>query len=292
MIKKYYFKLKRKVINYLVKNDSGLYRPSSYPYISGDTFRKLADHIYDETKRVNPSNVKKNDIVFLNTSLISDFFEKVNPKIKNKYILITHNSDLNISSRDTKFIDEKIIHWFAQNLGIKKNSKISPLPIGLENLRYQNNGVIKDFKINTDNEKNKFILCSFNESTNHDKRNKVLEIAKRLEFVDIFKYSNHKNYIKNLNEYKFNLCPPGNGLDTHRIWESLLTKTIPILERSDFSMNLKDLNFPILILDKWEDLKDLNFHILKSLYFEITKDKNFVQIMMFDNWNKIFKSKV
>ena len=31
-------------------------------------------------------------------------------------------------------------------------------------------------------------------------------------------FKTHKEYTKNLAKFKFNLCPNGNGVDTHRIW--------------------------------------------------------------------------
>jgi hypothetical protein len=36
-------------------------------------------------------------------------------------------------------------------------------------------------------------------------------------------------YIKELSSYKFSLCIRGNGLDTHRFWESLYLGVIPVL---------------------------------------------------------------
>ena len=47
------------------------YRPSSYPFISGDTFRSIADHIIDETNQsLNPDRVKPYDIIFLKTDCV------------------------------------------------------------------------------------------------------------------------------------------------------------------------------------------------------------------------------
>ena len=36
-----------------------LFRPSSTPYVSGDTFRKFSNHIFDETVSFDPNKVKK-----------------------------------------------------------------------------------------------------------------------------------------------------------------------------------------------------------------------------------------
>ena len=40
-------------------------------------------------------------------------------KLEMNYILITHNSDIDISDKEIANKDKKIIHWFAQNLVVK-----------------------------------------------------------------------------------------------------------------------------------------------------------------------------
>ena len=62
MIKKIYFKIKRKSLNFLIHNFSSLYRPPSNPYISGDTFRKLANHIFDETKKLSSASIDDSNV--------------------------------------------------------------------------------------------------------------------------------------------------------------------------------------------------------------------------------------
>ena len=65
-------------------------RLSSSPYISGDTFRKYSDHIYDEIKKVDVLKIKKNDIIFVKTDYLNDFINNSLPHIEEFFILITH----------------------------------------------------------------------------------------------------------------------------------------------------------------------------------------------------------
>ena len=99
--------------------------------MSGDSFRNKADHIFDEGKTLNPSKVKKNDIVFLKTELKEIFFNYYHKKISNSYILICHNSDDSFNESDFQFIDSKIIHCFAQKLNMPMNNLISPILLTL-----------------------------------------------------------------------------------------------------------------------------------------------------------------
>ena len=291
LIKKNYFKVKRRVINYLLHKFTFIYRPSSRPYISGDTFRKISDHIYDESKKMNPLKVKKNDIVFISSTLIDTFFIEIHPLINNEYILISHNSDRNITQEEIKHIDNKILHWFAQNM-VGKNNKISVMPIGLENLRYQLNGVLSDFQITENIEKSKTTLSSFNVVTNNKERKKVLESLKNNRFIENNSFGNHREYFEELKKYKFNLCPEGNGLDTHRIWESLLASVIPVMIRNTFTENLASLNFPIMLLDEWEDFNSFSIEDLNKYYKEETASKSFFDIVSYEYWlNKIISKK-
>jgi hypothetical protein len=123
--------VKRKLKRILVEK-LHLNRTNNYPYISGDGFRNLAQHIYDESSDFHPENVQIGDIIFMNPDFIEDYFTHKHPHIKHKYILITQNSDLGIEKRHTDLIDDKIAHWFAKNV-LHGHPKVTPIPIGLTN---------------------------------------------------------------------------------------------------------------------------------------------------------------
>ena len=276
--------------NLTLNHFPSLYRPSSKLLISGDTFRKHADHVYDESIKLNPKNVKINDTVFISSTLVDTFFKEIHPLIDNEYILISHNSDRNITQEEIKYLDNKILHWFAQNLE-GKNNKISVIPIGLENLRYQLNGVLSDFQTTENIEKSKITLLSFNVVTNNKERKKVLEALKNNRFIENNNFGNHKEYFEELKKYKFNLCPEGNGLDTHRIWESLLALAIPVMLRNTFTENLASLNFPIMLLDEWEDFNSFSIEDLNKYYKKETASKSFFDIVSYEYWLNKIKSK-
>jgi len=51
------------------------------------------------------------------------------------------------------------------------------------------------------------------------------------------------------------LCPRGNGLDTHRLWETLYTGGVPVVRAGDFSKHLLQVsNLPHLEIGAWKDL--------------------------------------
>lgn len=276
----------------LAKKNSSFFRYDSKPFVSGDTFRKLCQNIYDETKKTDPLRVLKNDIVFLKTDLVEEYFETFHPYVQNNYNLITHNSDNSITSNHAKFKDEKINNWFAQNLDINSANNIYPLPIGLENRRYFNNGQIGLFKNTKKINKNDKILSSFNTNTNPDERIPLKKIIKDTPFVTQFSSSSQKKYIENVNLHKYILCPSGNGLDSHRVWETLLLGSIPVLKKSYFSINFKDLGVPMILLNDWKDLNNLTESYLKNYFDEIVSKKQIQYYGSYSFWYKFIKSKI
>uniref|UniRef100_A0A6C0I5J9 RXYLT1 C-terminal domain-containing protein n=1 Tax=viral metagenome TaxID=1070528 RepID=A0A6C0I5J9_9ZZZZ len=61
-----------------------------------------------------------------------------------------------------------------------------------------------------------------------------------------------KNFLQEIRSHKFVLCPRGNGVDTHRLWETLYMGSIPIVERHIALEEFQDL--PICWISKWEEV--------------------------------------
>lgn len=277
-------KVRRFILNVKINNFPKLLRISSKPYISGDSFRKISNHIFDETQSFNPNNVNYGEVIFVKGDLLQLFFETLHPSIKNKYILISHNSDFEINESIIKYVDNKIIKYFAQNLNIPANEHITVLPIGLENRYYLNNGKLAHFKKNLNSKKNLPILASF--SNSNSERSEILKLIEVNSLIIHEKFKNHKEYVKSMKKFKFNICPPGNGLDTHRVWESLLLDTYPIFVRNTFTMNFEKLGLPALYLDNWSELNNLNQNILENCYKELkfkSLNKKFVNLKYWTN---------
>jgi hypothetical protein len=178
----------------------------------------------------------------------------------NPFVLVSHNSDENIvySGIYKDLLDNsKIIKWYSQNLTFK-NDKMRLLPIGIANSQWSHgnlkviNEAIESLKDPSHNKPNN-IYFYFNIATNPEKRiecyNKIVKYIKFCEELNV------EDYIKVLSKYKFAICPDGNGVDTHRLWECFYLKVIPIVLDSDFIRIVKDTyNLPMIILKDWDDI--------------------------------------
>ena len=278
--------IKNKLRTLSIDRYPGIFRPSSYPFLTGDSLRNLCDHVFDETQSFKPLEVKENDIVFLKTDLKEIYFDHYHQSIKSKYILVTHNSDISIEKEDLSFLDDKIKHWFAAKLNVLASNKLTALPYGLENRRWLKNGLVKNFKseLSKNINKNERILCSFNPNTNLMERAPLVDIARnKQEIIDIRNFSKSKTYINELSNYSFNLCPEGNNFESHRIWESLIFKTTPIVINNVVNQNFYNMGIPLIMLDNWNDLSNLDINDLKRINEE-NLEKNYEIFVNLNFW--------
>lgn len=93
-----------------------------------------------------------------------------------------------------------------------------------------------------------------------------------------------EEYLDCLVSHKFSLCPRGNGIDTHRLWESLYSRTVPVVRYCEAHRNFKDL--PILFVDDWSQVTE---DFLESKYEEMTQLKWDYRKMSASWWGKQFK---
>jgi len=233
-------------------------------YISGDFFSAL-------------SNSKT--ILYVKTDYLDSQAWNVT---KNYTVLITHNSDNLIdSSNFRKFLQcGKFKYWFAQN-PIINEPRLFTLPIGLMNKEWHKyprfNLMMEEKKKNI--RPNKLLLLSFSIKNNEVKRQQCADSFINKKYVTNNAVKRVKNFVGDVKKYDrkfFNImldhlfiaCPEGNGIDTHRFWETLYMGRYPVVLHNRVNDAFSDL--PVLILNKWED-----FEKEYLMFLERIKNKEF-----------------
>lgn len=265
-------------------NDIYADRRPSYPLITGDGFRDSSDFIYDETNRsFDPSKVNAGDIIFVKTDFIGEFFRNIHPRIPHPYVVITHNSDYAAPGGYREYLDDpKILAWFAQNAEGYKHKKLIPIPIGLEN-RYNSNGnpqVVID-AINTFANCSKEITLYLNISiwTSYEERSLVYNMFCDAPYCYSSSRKGYVDFLKDLSESMFVLCPRGNGLDCHRVWESLYMGAIPIVKSSAMDAAFEEL--PVLIINDWSEITE---EFLLKKYQEMSEKRYKMERIYMPYW--------
>lgn len=234
-------------------------RLSSAPYISGDSFRACADHIFDETSReLNPCTIKRGDIVFVKTDYLNDFFTNIHTRIEHPYMLITHNSDYGVPGIFEHYLDDpKLYRWFGQNPTIHHHDKFIAIPIGIANTCWRH-GDINTFNTvlgqgRLQNRKQYILGLNFAPAW-YGSRDQLFSYFKKQLFCTDVSSSDHAIYLANMALCDFVLSPRGNGLDCHRTWEALLVGAIPIVETSCLDELFDGLS--VVIVNDWKDITE------------------------------------
>jgi hypothetical protein len=195
---------------------------------------------------------------------------------KNDFILITHNSDGKISETETILAilnSNRLIKWYGQNICFQ-HPKLQFIPIGIANSQWAHGNLSLFYDRNFMNNvsKTKKIYFNFNIATSPNKRKVCFDkLHNKLEWLSAIHPIEN---LKRLSTYEFCICPEGNGVDTHRLWECLYLNVVPIVIQSEFTDQLLKLNMPLVVLDCWENLDvtklnysdfDFNSRHLKNL---------------------------
>ena len=260
-------------------------RPSSYPFISGDSFRALADFIIEDEADFakiseNLSSVESGLIVlFVSLSLLEEKRNQVElcsvlaPKGQVPYEvrIILHNSDYNVPEQFLCSLLERCSHIFCVNyLGTLKG--VTSIPIGLENLHFVRGGLISRFpyrshktSLNKRYFKVNIIFSGFNVSTNRKVREPIDLVVRSSQYSEFHHFVPPDQYIPRLSSSFFSISPPGNGADCHRTWESLYLGTIPVILDGHLSKSLTD-NLPIHVVSDYQSFLELSPNQLRELY--------------------------
>ena len=234
--------------------------------------------------------IKPNSSMYLCSNALINFSKKMIDKIKIPFILVSGNSDLEVSPNAIgknyfyKILNNKFLQkWFAQNLNFE-NEKLINLPGGLD---YQsawesNTTYTKDKMLPFEQEK--ILIDTFINSPNINERrflafsnwHHLLSDERKLCFKKIDKsicfFQNTRTY-RNItwklqSNFIFVLCPSGAGIDSHRIWEGILLGCIPIVKKNGI-INLFN-NLPVIIINNWNEI---NINYLKDKYEKIINKK-------------------
>ena len=256
------------------------------PYLSGDGFSLLADYNYRAPKYWGLVRRRKKIVmartVFCPSHYLEDFLENHFSDIRCE-TLILGNSDRNFSDFDYQ-LPTSVSKVFIQNLNFTRDG-LRLLPIGIENRRLGRNGFTRVYKntIPWDKKLNRILIGPF--SNTHTERGGFQEYELMEGPWDV-----HQNFLsfhefsEIASMHKFIACPQGNGLDTHRFWESLYRGSIPFVLKSSWSSKVKELGIPLVELNSWKAIEveeaiknglDLNFEPkkIKALWLDYWKEE-------------------
>ena len=173
--------------------------------------------------------------------------------------------------------------WAAPHIPNPFESSGLCIPVGVEELFQNRNGKISQLRFQPI--KNKFILVGPFAST-HQKRSEFAGWVSN-SLIDV-KHNRlkPKTYARLASDYKFVVCPRGNGIDTIRFWETLYRGSIPIVESSDWAKYFQSHGIPMLLVDNFEELFSWSESDFSAIWHEQIKTPSEIEALWPEYWLK------
>jgi hypothetical protein len=228
-------------------------KPDTLKIITGEKIQELTDHTivlrgqyyveeqfkhtnckytyFEPSQRISelPEDILKAKSLFVYTHILDFFFYEIYPLLKHSFVLVTHNSDYGISEKYERFIAEgKIIKWFAQNVEYD-HPKLVPIPIGLANLMWPHGNLETVKNVQKENNRKEMLVYKNFEINTAANRRLHVDQATSVNGIYMSSKKPHVEYLRDISKSYFTICPMGNGIDSHRVWESLYLGAIPIV---------------------------------------------------------------
>jgi len=286
---KFYCKIEDKIMR-MTRAYPSTARRNSYPFLACDTYFFLADiQLENEGDLHKLENGKSESVVYLNGNVTESVFHKIEEimEARNERFtaIIIGDADIPPSNSILKKLSIHFSEIYCVNHPQDNKSNIKSIPLGLESQRYESAGRVQNFLKVPHFEKPKrgiSLLVAWNDETFVQERRmarKVLrnspltfEIKSRVPAKLVHSYMRRSLMVA---------CPRGNGLDTHRFWESLYLGALPvILKRNSISEYKK---WPRVELESWDEFLAWDQQEILEVY-----ERNTSGLMQFRNSAKKF----
>ena len=257
-----------------------------HEYIRGEL---LEHHFADSTS----------SIFYCKIDHVLHFLDTVGGYIKSPFVLVTHNGDLPVSQQLVDYAKSVpfLKKWFGQNINCNPDSLVHSIPIGLENdynfPELQKRRKLRDKVVQeaaTPTIPSRLLYLNYSFSTNRIEREYAWKASKANlkketitdKCVDSISQSEYISWLDDVAHHHYVLCPKGNGLDTHRLWETLYLGRIPIVKIDTNNTYYEQL--PILFVNDWSEVTE---HLLRENInrFSITENFN-IETLKFSWWKE------
>ena len=249
-----------------------LKRVNSFPYLNSDSYSFLCDITIDKKEDfVNIGILRNESTVYVNGNLLvsleQEFLSCLSKRFEPLAAIVIGDSD---HPPTTSFLKDIQKHCkLVASVNVSSNIKgVVPLPLGLESQRYRSAGQIRDFrKVPSFSVESRSIgiLVAWNDATNPKERilarreitrsNCCLEMSRRVPARYIHALMRRTLLVP---------CPPGNGKDTHRFWESLYLGALPVVLKRDVIPAYSP--YPYVAIEEWSELSQLDTKQLREIY--------------------------
>lgn len=206
-----------------------------------------------------PHNYHKTDVFYQTTPVVWRGRSHMPPSSSTSLIVSGH-SDAPI--RDETAQRYPGVTWFTIN---KQTHAVHGIPLGITNNTYEstlhpiygNTDIMVEVASRPRTIEN-VVYMNFSIHTYPRERARVWDRFHTMPWVTCGHSEDtiegRRRFLQSIRNHSFVLCPRGNGIDTHRLWETLYMGSIPIVIRDIAHSDWTDL--PILFVDSWDEVTE------------------------------------
>lgn len=203
----------------------------------------------------------------------------------NLKLIIFHNSDYGVDYNSVfPFLEHNPKVWCWAENAIDRHPRIKVVPIGEENRMWRGGNPVYEPSVEASRATNRDlnIIAPYWSITNPIRNVWNAQLALRDDIIILPKL-NKQEYLDTVSRSRAMICPPGNGIDTHRHWDALRQGAWAVVEENDHSLFLM------------ETYPSLHLILVKDMTSPITIPPGlppFHPVLLRAYWRTLFKSHI
>jgi len=196
--------------------------------------------------------------IFIKTDLLPQSLTFLK-ELKSKFHLHTGSSDICINEYPDVvgqiLNSTKIASWVGNNLA-EEDPRMLSIPIGFPRAEIKG-GISIAANFLTPSMKKIEVLMTWNGDTSPKRlalRDLIAKDTEKRIFVQTERLD-FKEYVQQLKESVYVICPEGNGIDTHRVYETILASSVPVVLKSPLWRMHREIG--CIVLNDWSEVFQL-----------------------------------
>jgi len=227
---------------------------------NSDAYVDACDHVFWCDARPHESRaLKSGALVFCKIDEVWRLFRALR-RTRKRIVLLTGEGDKPVSPELYAQKPPHVHHWFGTNM-FADGTDTTAIPLGLgarpDSATLESDEIRKAAALGI--KRDQLLYANFGTASNPGLREPLSAWLQRPEQSWITRHPHtaqpgKAGYLEALLSHHFVFCPPGNGEDTHRMWETLYCGAIPVVRESPAMRHFKDL--PILFVPQFDGLSE------------------------------------
>jgi len=228
--------------------------------VSSGAFRGLCDHVFwcNDAPREN-TDFRHGDLVFCKIDEVWRLFRALR-RTRKRIALVTGEGDKPVAPELLAQKPPHVHHWFGMNM-FAEDPAATPIPLGLGEEGHPATLDWKDLAetARQPSVRTGLLYANFGTASNPVIREPLGAWLEKPAQQWITRHehggsSGKAAYLEVICSHHFVFCPPGNGEDTHRMWEALYAGAVPVVRESPAMRNFRDL--PILMVPRLDEISE------------------------------------